>query len=176
MFRAFDSGNIHGLNEHIAVRSVMDGRAFLYSLVRACGGSVRPSSWRQPSWRLLRRRRPTTAKPSRRCGPAPTRHRPADADAALSTFLPDGTVLGSGGGRYKAGKPCAPPSTPPSSSPTSSPTFASPQTVTVGGDTAAEEALARRLEELEIGGRFLACWSRTAEGWRIRSEMYVPTY
>ncbi len=35
MFRGFDSGNIHGLNEHISVRSVMDGRAFLYSVVRA---------------------------------------------------------------------------------------------------------------------------------------------
>lgn len=34
MFRGFDSGNIHGVNEHIGVRSVMDGRAFLYRLVR----------------------------------------------------------------------------------------------------------------------------------------------
>ena len=35
MFRGFDSGNIHGLNEHISVRSVMDGRAFLHRLVQA---------------------------------------------------------------------------------------------------------------------------------------------
>jgi acetylornithine deacetylase/succinyl-diaminopimelate desuccinylase-like protein len=35
MFRGFDSGNIHGLNEHISVRSVMDGRAFLHRLVKS---------------------------------------------------------------------------------------------------------------------------------------------
>ena len=34
LFRGFDGGNMHGLDEHISVRSVMDGRAFLYRLVR----------------------------------------------------------------------------------------------------------------------------------------------
>ena len=35
LFRGDDAGNIHGLNEHISVRSVMDGREFLYRLVKA---------------------------------------------------------------------------------------------------------------------------------------------
>jgi acetylornithine deacetylase/succinyl-diaminopimelate desuccinylase-like protein len=35
LFRGPDQGNIHGLNEHIGVRSVMEGRDFLYRLVKA---------------------------------------------------------------------------------------------------------------------------------------------
>jgi acetylornithine deacetylase/succinyl-diaminopimelate desuccinylase-like protein len=35
MFRGFDGGNLHGLDEHISVRSVMDGRDFLHRLVQA---------------------------------------------------------------------------------------------------------------------------------------------
>ena len=35
LFRGDDAGNIHGLNEHIAVASVMDGRELLYQLIKA---------------------------------------------------------------------------------------------------------------------------------------------
>lgn len=35
LFRGFDAGNIHGLNEHIGVQSVMEGREFLYRLIKA---------------------------------------------------------------------------------------------------------------------------------------------
>ena len=35
LFRGDDAGNIHGLNEHISVQSVMEGRAFLYELIKA---------------------------------------------------------------------------------------------------------------------------------------------
>lgn len=35
LFRGDDAGNIHGLNEHISVQSVMDGRAFMHRLIRA---------------------------------------------------------------------------------------------------------------------------------------------
>ncbi|WP_293905919.1 M20/M25/M40 family metallo-hydrolase [Phenylobacterium sp.] len=35
LFRGDDAGNIHGLNEHIAVQSVMHGREFLYRLIKA---------------------------------------------------------------------------------------------------------------------------------------------
>jgi acetylornithine deacetylase/succinyl-diaminopimelate desuccinylase-like protein len=35
LFRGDDAGNIHGLNEHIAVSSVMDGRTFMYRLIKA---------------------------------------------------------------------------------------------------------------------------------------------
>ncbi|OYX35324.1 MAG: peptidase M20 [Caulobacterales bacterium 32-69-10] len=35
LFRGPDQGNIHGLNEHIGVRSVMEGREFLYRLIKA---------------------------------------------------------------------------------------------------------------------------------------------
>jgi len=35
LFRGDDAGNIHGLNEHIAVQSVLDGRDFMYRLVKA---------------------------------------------------------------------------------------------------------------------------------------------
>jgi acetylornithine deacetylase/succinyl-diaminopimelate desuccinylase-like protein len=35
LFRGDDAGNIHGLNEHISVQSVMEGRAFLYPLIKA---------------------------------------------------------------------------------------------------------------------------------------------
>jgi acetylornithine deacetylase/succinyl-diaminopimelate desuccinylase-like protein len=35
LFRQQDSGVIHGLNEHIGVQSVMEGREFLYRLVKA---------------------------------------------------------------------------------------------------------------------------------------------
>lgn len=34
LFRGDDAGNIHGLNEHISVQSVMDGRDFMYRLIR----------------------------------------------------------------------------------------------------------------------------------------------
>ena len=34
LFRGDDAGNIHGLNEHIAVQSVLDGREFMYSLIK----------------------------------------------------------------------------------------------------------------------------------------------
>jgi acetylornithine deacetylase/succinyl-diaminopimelate desuccinylase-like protein len=34
LFRSDDAGNIHGLNEHIAVQSVMDGREFMYRLIK----------------------------------------------------------------------------------------------------------------------------------------------
>jgi acetylornithine deacetylase/succinyl-diaminopimelate desuccinylase-like protein len=35
LFRGDDAGNIHGLNEHISVQSVMDGREFMYRLIKA---------------------------------------------------------------------------------------------------------------------------------------------
>jgi acetylornithine deacetylase/succinyl-diaminopimelate desuccinylase-like protein len=35
LFRGLDGGNIHGLNEHISVRSVMEGREFMYRLIKA---------------------------------------------------------------------------------------------------------------------------------------------
>jgi len=35
LFRGDDAGNIHGLNEHISVQSVMEGREFLYLLIKA---------------------------------------------------------------------------------------------------------------------------------------------
>ena len=35
LFRGDDAGNIHGLNEHISVQSVMEGRDFLYQLIKA---------------------------------------------------------------------------------------------------------------------------------------------
>jgi len=35
LFRGDDAGNIHGLNEHISVDSVMQGRALMYRLIRA---------------------------------------------------------------------------------------------------------------------------------------------
>lgn len=35
LFRGDDAGNIHGLNEHISVQSVMEGREFLYRLIKA---------------------------------------------------------------------------------------------------------------------------------------------
>lgn len=34
LFRGDDAGNIHGLNEHISVQSVMDARAFMYPLIK----------------------------------------------------------------------------------------------------------------------------------------------
>ena len=34
LFRGDDAGNIHGLNEHISVQSVMEGREFLYRLIK----------------------------------------------------------------------------------------------------------------------------------------------
>jgi acetylornithine deacetylase/succinyl-diaminopimelate desuccinylase-like protein len=34
LFRGEDAGNIHGLNEHISVQSVMEGREFLYRLIK----------------------------------------------------------------------------------------------------------------------------------------------
>jgi acetylornithine deacetylase/succinyl-diaminopimelate desuccinylase-like protein len=34
LFRGDDAGNIHGLNEHISVQSVMEGREFLYQLIK----------------------------------------------------------------------------------------------------------------------------------------------
>lgn len=34
LFRGDDAGNIHGLNEHISVQSVLDGREFLYQLIK----------------------------------------------------------------------------------------------------------------------------------------------
>lgn len=34
LFRGDDAGNIHGLNEHISVQSVMDGRDFMYRLIK----------------------------------------------------------------------------------------------------------------------------------------------
>lgn len=101
-----------------------------------------------------------------------------DAEAAVSIFVAEGSmVLGSGGGliqgrdamRAAFGQSFA------------DPNFVTyvrePVTVTVGGDTAAEEGRWRGVwKGREIGGRFLARWSRTPEGWRIRSEMYVPVY
>jgi acetylornithine deacetylase/succinyl-diaminopimelate desuccinylase-like protein len=35
LFRGEDAGNIHGLNEHISVESVMQGREFMYRLIKA---------------------------------------------------------------------------------------------------------------------------------------------
>jgi acetylornithine deacetylase/succinyl-diaminopimelate desuccinylase-like protein len=35
LFRGDDAGNIHGLNEHISVASVMEGREFMYLLIKA---------------------------------------------------------------------------------------------------------------------------------------------
>ena len=34
LFRGDDAGNIHGLNEHISVQSVMDARSFMYRLIK----------------------------------------------------------------------------------------------------------------------------------------------
>jgi hypothetical protein len=33
LFRGGDAGNIHGLNEHISLQSVLDGREFMYRLI-----------------------------------------------------------------------------------------------------------------------------------------------
>ncbi len=35
LFRGDDAGNIHGLNEHISVQSVMEGRQFMYLLIKS---------------------------------------------------------------------------------------------------------------------------------------------
>ena len=35
LFRGEDAGNIHGLNEHISVQAVLEGREFLYRLIKA---------------------------------------------------------------------------------------------------------------------------------------------
>jgi acetylornithine deacetylase/succinyl-diaminopimelate desuccinylase-like protein len=35
LFRGDDAGNIHGLNEHISVQAVLEGREFLYRLIKA---------------------------------------------------------------------------------------------------------------------------------------------
>lgn len=35
LFRGDDAGNIHGLNEHVSVQSVIEGREFLYRLIKA---------------------------------------------------------------------------------------------------------------------------------------------
>jgi acetylornithine deacetylase/succinyl-diaminopimelate desuccinylase-like protein len=35
LFRGADAGNIHGLNEHIGVQAVREGREFLYRLIKA---------------------------------------------------------------------------------------------------------------------------------------------
>ena len=35
LFRGGDAGDIHGLNEHISLQSVLDGREFMYRLIRA---------------------------------------------------------------------------------------------------------------------------------------------
>ena len=42
LFRGDDAGNIHGLNEHISVRSVMEGREFLYRLIKAYAEQKQP--------------------------------------------------------------------------------------------------------------------------------------
>ena len=34
VFTGPDLGNIHGLNEHLLVKSLLEGRAFLYDLIR----------------------------------------------------------------------------------------------------------------------------------------------
>ncbi len=33
-FEGEDEGNIHGLNEHVGVQSLLDGRRFFYTLVK----------------------------------------------------------------------------------------------------------------------------------------------
>ena len=35
LFAGPDGGNMHGLDEHVAVQSVVDGREFLFRLVKA---------------------------------------------------------------------------------------------------------------------------------------------
>ncbi len=100
-----------------------------------------------------------------------------DADAAVSIFLPDGMVLGSGGGLIQGREAMQAAFKSSFVQPDFVTYVREPLTVTVGGDTASEEGRWRGVwKNREIGGRFLARWSRTAEGWRIKSEMYVPTY
>ena len=36
LFRGEDAGNTHGLNEHISVQAVLEGREFFYRLIKAC--------------------------------------------------------------------------------------------------------------------------------------------
>ena len=40
LFRGDDAGKLGGLNEHISVQSVMEGREFLYCLVTVCAGQI----------------------------------------------------------------------------------------------------------------------------------------
>jgi acetylornithine deacetylase/succinyl-diaminopimelate desuccinylase-like protein len=41
MFGDPDGNGIHGLNERIRVKSLLDGRTFLYRLIRAYGADAR---------------------------------------------------------------------------------------------------------------------------------------
>lgn len=52
-----------------------------------------------------------------------------------------------------------------------------PERVEVAGDTAAESGSWRGTwKTRSAGGRFLARWRRTSDGWRIQSELFVPLY
>ena len=45
LFRGDDAGNIHGLNEHISVASVMNGRDFLYRLIKEYAEAPRETTY-----------------------------------------------------------------------------------------------------------------------------------
>ena len=98
-----------------------------------------------------------------------------DAAAAVSLFLPDGLVIGSGGGLIRGGDGMRAAFGQSFRDPNFITYVREPEKVTVAGDTAAEEGHWRGVwKDRAIGGRFLARWKRTADGWRIQSEMYIP--
>ncbi len=100
-----------------------------------------------------------------------------DAAEAVSMFMPEGRVLGSGGGLIE-GAAAMRSAFGQSFGDANFVTYVrEPKKVTVAGDTAAEEGRWRAVRrDKSFGGVFLARWVRTPEGWRIRSEMYVPLY
>jgi ketosteroid isomerase-like protein len=100
-----------------------------------------------------------------------------DAAEAVSVFLPDGKVIGSGGGLIQ-GADAMRAAFGQSFADANFITYVrDPVTVTVNGDTAAEQGRWRAVRrDKTFGGVFLARWAKTPEGWRIRSEMYVPLY
>ena len=100
-----------------------------------------------------------------------------DAAEAVSMFMPEGRVLGSGGGLIE-GAAAMRAAFGQSFGDSNFVTYVrEPKTVTVADDTAAEEGRWRAVRrDKSFGGVFLARWVRTPEGWRIRSEMYVPLY
>ena len=100
-----------------------------------------------------------------------------DAAEAVSMFMQNGRVLGSGGGLIE-GAAAMRSAFLQSFSDANFVTYVrEPERVTVAGDTAAEEGRWRAVRrDKSFGGIFLARWDRTPQGWRILSEMYVALY